>query len=92
MLLFVLGVPIFASFPHFYGGDPKLFEHIDGLNPNGSDFKTRINLHPRLGFMMSGKSTLQLNLQVQKVYPIHHLDFFNDDIILPLAWFDVVSN
>lgn len=83
---------MFASHPHFYKGDPKLFEHIEGLNPNGRDFQTRVNLHPRLGFAMTAKSYIQMNLQVQKVYPIHQLDFFDDDIVLPLAWFEVVSS
>lgn len=85
------GIPMFASNPHFYQGDSKLFTHIDGLNPEGNDYKTRMNLQPRIGFMMTGRSTIQVNLQVQPVYPIHQLDFFPDGIILPLAWFDVVS-
>lgn len=79
------------SHPHFRGGDPSLLKHIDGLQPNKYKMKTTINLHPYMGFGMSGRTVLQLNIQVKKTYGINQLEMFENDMILPLVWTDTVS-
>lgn len=42
-ILFILGAPVYLSFPHFYKADPKLLDAIEGLKPieklHGSYFK-----------------------------------------------------
>lgn len=40
------GVPILVSFPHFYGGDKALLNHVDGLNPREEIHKTYAEIHP----------------------------------------------
>lgn len=62
------GAPIFASFPHFYTGDPKLFENIEGLEPDEKKHLTYADIHPRLAFPIDGASRFQLNIQVQKAF------------------------
>lgn len=60
--------PIFSSFPHFYTGDPKLFENIEGLQPDEKKHLTYADVHPRLAFPIDGASRFQINVQVQKAY------------------------
>lgn len=87
-----LGVPLFVSYPHFYGGDASLREAIDGLKTlQKKDVETYLNIHPTMGFSMTGKARLQLNIQVQKAFGVHQLDRYEDGLLLPLAWFDIVS-
>ena len=54
------------SYPHFYEGDEKLFEFIDGLEPNREKHETFADIHPRLAFPISGASRLQINIQVRR--------------------------
>lgn len=60
--------PIFSSFPHFFTGDPKLFENIEGLKPDEKKHLTYADVHPRLAFPIDGASRFQINVQVQKAY------------------------
>lgn len=61
-----MGAPIFASFPHFYTGDRKLIESIEGVNPVQEKHETYADIHPRLAFPIDGASRFQINIQVQK--------------------------
>lgn len=84
-------MPIFVSHPHFRGGDSALFKHLEGLEPNKNNLKSVLNIHPFMGFIMTGRSVMQINIQVKKAYGVNQLDMFKEDMILPLAWFDTVS-
>lgn len=88
-----MGAPAFISFPHFYRGDPKLLEDVDGLkSDNAEDYETYVDVHPELGFGMRGKIRLQMNIQVRKSFGISQLDRFKDDVMLPVAWMELVRN
>ncbi|XP_045466112.1 scavenger receptor class B member 1-like [Harmonia axyridis] len=87
--LAAMGVPIFASHPHFYRGDPKLTEGITGLNPNGSLHGSSFELHPSMGFPMSGSTKFQFNTQILKISEFSQLSMYRNEQILPLAWVDV---
>lgn len=86
------GAPAFYSFPHFYMGDTKISNNVDGLKPNPILHKTIINVHPKLGFTMSGYNKVQFNVQVRKSLGFSPLDFFDDNLMLPIAWFEVGIN
>lgn len=58
--------PIFVSFPHFLGGDPKLFELFEGLNPIAELHRTYADVHPRLAFPIYGASRFQVNVRLNK--------------------------
>lgn len=60
------GAPIYASFPHFYTGDKKLLETVDGLKPQQEKHETFADIHPRLAFPIDGASRFQINVQVKK--------------------------
>jgi len=42
--------PIFPSFPHFFTGDPKLYEDFEGIEPDAAVHQTYADIHPRFGF------------------------------------------
>lgn len=79
------------SLPHFLHGDEKLRENFIGLEPDEKKHHTYLDLHPTMGFTMAGITRLQINVNVQKLFAISHLDSFHDDFFLPVAWFEVVS-
>lgn len=60
------GGPMFLSLPHFFTGDPSLFENIGGLMPDESKHSTYIDVHPGSGISISGVARFQWNVQVQK--------------------------
>lgn len=72
-------------------GDPKITQDIEGLNPNPIRHKTYVNVNPKLGFAMSGYTRLQLNIQVRKSLGFNQLDMFDKNLMLPIAWFEIVS-
>uniref|UniRef100_A0A182MGT3 Scavenger receptor class B n=1 Tax=Anopheles culicifacies TaxID=139723 RepID=A0A182MGT3_9DIPT len=85
-----MGAPIFASFPHFYTGDRKLIESIEGVEPVQEKHETYADIHPRLAFPIDGASRFQINVQVQKASMISGLDKFEDGQYLPVIWLEVV--
>ncbi|XP_053682925.1 lysosome membrane protein 2-like isoform X2 [Sabethes cyaneus] len=84
------GAPIYASFPHFYTGDEKLLETVDGLHPQREKHETYADIHPRLAFPIDGASRFQINVQVKKTSYITALEKFEDGDILPVVWLEVV--
>lgn len=58
------GAPIYISFPHFYTGEPELFEKFEGLHPEAESHGTYADLHPRMGFPISYASRFQINVQI----------------------------
>ncbi|KAF5276711.1 hypothetical protein FQR65_LT16238 [Abscondita terminalis] len=83
------GAPVYISFPHFYGADASVRDAVAGLNKNPTDVESFVYVHPTLGFTMAGTNRLQLNVHVQKSFGMEQLDVFADDIILPMAWFEL---
>ncbi|XP_050074377.1 lysosome membrane protein 2 [Anopheles maculipalpis] len=85
-----MGAPIFASFPHFYTGDRKLIESIEGVEPVQEKHETYADIHPRLAFPIDGASRFQINIQVQKAAMITGLEKFHEGQYLPVIWLEVV--
>ncbi|NP_001279072.1 lysosome membrane protein 2-like [Callorhinchus milii] len=61
------GAPIFISSPHFYNGDQKLVEDIDGLNPSKEAHQTFLDIEPKTGIPVRIAKRLQLNIHVETV-------------------------
>lgn len=81
------GAPLFISYPHFYNADPSLKQAVTGLK-SSPEYESYIDLHPTLGYTMSGKNRIQVNVQVNKAFGISQVQMFDDGTILPIAWFD----
>ncbi|XP_026483392.2 scavenger receptor class B member 1-like isoform X1 [Vanessa tameamea] len=84
-----MGAPAFASFPHFHRGDDILRTQITGLNPDSESHESYLDIHPTLGIALSGKSSLQLNIKVQKSNAFGALGFLKQGIVLPIAWIEM---
>lgn len=85
------GAPVFYSWPHFYGADPKLREGITGLNRNPNMNDTYANIHPKFGTMLGGKIKFQVNIQLMKSFGLSELNRYPDKLMLPMVWMDIVS-
>nr|CAI5846185.1 unnamed protein product [Callosobruchus analis] len=87
-----MGAPLFVSKPHFKGGDRTLVESVRGLQPDRPDLpETIVHVQPLFGFIMVGQTVIQVNVMVKKSYGVSQLSRFEDDQVLPIAWFNVVS-
>lgn len=58
--------PIYPSFPHFFSGDPSIYEKFEGIEPKQALHQTYADVHPRFGFPISGASRIQINLGLHK--------------------------
>ena len=69
--LFYLGptqypeVPLYASYPHFYGGDPSLLDCVEGLHPTRERI-VKIAVEPITGAGIQFQKNLQLSIKVTK--------------------------
>jgi hypothetical protein len=45
MAFSVTGAPIMVSFPHFYLGDPRLLEEVEGLKPDPEKHDFYLDIH-----------------------------------------------
>lgn len=84
------GCPMFISHPHFHRGDPHLVKYFTGLHPERTTYKSYFNYHPTIGFLISARNMLQLNVQVQKAGAVSQVDMFEDGMMLPFAWLEGV--
>ncbi|XP_034828145.1 scavenger receptor class B member 1-like [Maniola hyperantus] len=84
-----MGAPALASFPHFHLGDPALRERFVGLNPDSEQHQSYLDIHPTLGIALSGKSNLQLNIQVKKPESFGPVHYLPQGLILPIAWIEM---
>ncbi|XP_068621765.1 lysosome membrane protein 2-like [Battus philenor] len=84
-----MGAPALVSFPHFYLGDPILRQKVIGLKPNPELHRSYLDIHPTLGIALSGKSSLQLNIQVRKTTMFSSVSYLEEGLVLPVAWIDM---
>ncbi|XP_062930054.1 scavenger receptor class B member 1 isoform X1 [Mobula hypostoma] len=78
---------VFISHPHFYNGDPALWEAVDGLHPSEKDHALFVDIHPLTGIPLNVSIKLQLNLFVKAVPGIMETGNIRP-VLLPLLWFE----
>ncbi|KAL0280649.1 UNVERIFIED_CONTAM: hypothetical protein PYX00_001877 [Menopon gallinae] len=81
------GGPIITSLPHFMHGDPILLQDFEGLSPHPELHESFVEIDPKLGLPMSGKSRFQLNVMVRKAAVLSRKPY-RDQMILPVSWMD----
>ncbi|XP_026734624.1 lysosome membrane protein 2-like [Trichoplusia ni] len=84
-----MGAPALVSFPHFYLADPQLREDVLGLQPDPLKHDSYLDLHPTLGIALSGKSSIQINIQVRKSDMFPSVKYLRQGLILPVAWIEM---
>jgi hypothetical protein len=58
-------IPLYASNPHFYGGDPSLLDCVEGLHPSRERI-VKVDIEPTTGAGIQFQQNLQLNIKVTK--------------------------
>ncbi|XP_047127065.1 lysosome membrane protein 2 isoform X1 [Hydra vulgaris] len=80
--------PLFMSSPHFYQGDQKLVDAINGLHPNKSLHATFLDAEPTTGIVMQAHKRLQINILVQPLKLISITENIHEDVFLPILYVD----
>ena len=80
------GVPVFASYPHFYQADVRLASNVDGMFPNGKIHNTYLDVELNTGLVARAYKRLQLN------YRIWNSTFTNIDSDAKSAWEGLCNN
>lgn len=83
---FKMRSPILVSAPHFYHGDPKLVEAVNGLKPVAALHETFFSVEPHTGIPIDGAMRLQLNAHIQPVEDIKQTECLQE-VILPIMYF-----
>lgn len=79
--------PIYASFPHFYLGDPILRDAVDGLEPNPEKHSIHLDIHDRMGVPVAGRTRFQFNVLVKDTFNNYLLKPL-DEKLLPFIWLE----
>ena len=58
-------IPLYISYPHFYGGDPSLLDCVEGLDP-ARERIVKVDVEPITGAGIQFQKDLQLNVKVTK--------------------------
>ncbi|CAK1546515.1 unnamed protein product [Leptosia nina] len=82
------GFPIALSYPHFYKGDPELFNKIEGLKPDKELHETRFWIQPDSGLPLDVSAKFQINMPLGDITNIQNTAKFAN-LYLPLLWFDI---
>lgn len=61
------GAPVIVSFPHFYLGDKKYADAIDGLSPVHEHHQTFLDLNPTTGVPVRAAKRAQINILLERV-------------------------
>ncbi|KAJ8402135.1 hypothetical protein AAFF_G00373700 [Aldrovandia affinis] len=61
------GAPVVVSFPHFYHGDLKYINGVEGLSPNQEDHETYLDINPTLGVPVRASKRAQINILVNRI-------------------------
>ncbi|KAJ6632868.1 Sensory neuron membrane protein 1 [Pseudolycoriella hygida] len=78
--------PLIASLPHFFKGDPSLFEKIEsGLEPDEEKHGIRVDFEIISGTPMSAAKRLQFNIDL---IPLEQIDVMKNlpEMVFPLMW------
>ncbi|CAB1351995.1 unnamed protein product, partial [Coregonus sp. 'balchen'] len=61
------GAPVVTSFPHFYLGDEKYSNAIEGLNPVREHHQTYLDLNPTTGVPIRASKRAQVNILINRI-------------------------
>ncbi|KAK8737266.1 hypothetical protein OTU49_004416, partial [Cherax quadricarinatus] len=80
------GSPTIVSWPHFYQGDPKFLDAVEGLKPDAEQHSLYIDVSPRTGSPLRAQARLQINIAVPHVPEVKPAARLRE-IIFPVLWF-----
>ncbi|KAJ0177540.1 hypothetical protein K1T71_006413 [Dendrolimus kikuchii] len=84
------GIPIAMSRTHFLHSDPKLYERMEGISPDEAKHDSAFSIDPKLGFTLTTRLSLQLNIMLKDVSFNDQTKSFSN-MIIPVAYINVVQ-
>ncbi|EFX72214.1 hypothetical protein DAPPUDRAFT_326408 [Daphnia pulex] len=81
------GAPLIGSNPHFYNGDPRYVNGVEGLNPNQSKHETYLILEERTNTLLYASKRVQLSIDVRKTRLSDTLNL-TTRVFLPMLWYE----
>ncbi|CAK1546464.1 unnamed protein product [Leptosia nina] len=83
------GLPMVASYPHFYTGSPPRDTYVTGLTPDKEKHNSYVLVEPFTGTPFRALARMQCNMQVQDLSRFSRREFHRfSNLILPLAWIE----
>ncbi|CAG9580254.1 unnamed protein product [Danaus chrysippus] len=86
----LFGFDLALSFGHFWNADPKVYERIDGMRPDGKEHGSEFLVDPISGAVLDTRFTLQLNLIVRDVR-YNSLTKPFSEMVIPMAYLKIVQ-
>ncbi|KAL0881306.1 hypothetical protein ABMA27_001189 [Loxostege sticticalis] len=83
-------LPLALSNAHFLDADPKIFERLEGLNPNEEEHGSEILIEPKIGLVIKTAFSVQVNLVVNKNDFNKQAERFSE-MVIPVCYFKLVQ-
>ncbi|KAK6633668.1 hypothetical protein RUM44_004275 [Polyplax serrata] len=81
--------PLVTSLPHFLYGDAILSKGVEGLDPVADKHESFVEVDPKMGIPVGGKSRLQLNIMLNGEYGTDWRNvIYKDQKVFPVTWMD----
>lgn len=80
--------PIVISTPHFFNGDPRLRDAVQGLSPSAHAHDTYIDIEPMSGAVLRVRRRLQVNVEMIPSEDFPPSTALKGRIIHPFIWLD----
>ncbi|XP_059213730.1 lysosome membrane protein 2-like isoform X2 [Centropristis striata] len=74
------GAPVVASFPHFYLGESKYVDAIEGMSPQREHHQTFLDLNPITGVIVRANKRAQINILMNRISGFPKTRLLNDTI------------
>ncbi|KAF2363795.1 CD36 family, partial [Trinorchestia longiramus] len=81
------GVPIVASYPHFYMASKKDINAVVGLKPEREKHETYLDVDPVTGLSLKAKKRVQINMPLKRYADLPALSKVQE-LIFPILWMD----
>ncbi|XP_026497218.2 lysosome membrane protein 2-like [Vanessa tameamea] len=75
---------------HFLYANPKVYERIEGIRPDEKEHGSEFIIEPKVGAVLSGRFTIQVNVIVKDVNYYYRVRPFSE-MVVPLAYFKIVQ-
>ncbi|GBP81656.1 Protein peste [Eumeta japonica] len=87
------GMPVYVSFPHFYGAEPSLLDNFEGLQPEELRHRTYFEIQPTVGVSMVSALRVQFNVKLTRTPNVYGNNTTSlPDVYVPIMWIERVLN
>nr|ALR72542.1 sensory neuron membrane protein SNMP1a [Colaphellus bowringi] len=81
------GIPIYASFPHFYNSDTSYLKGVGGLSPNKTKHEIKILFESITGSPLYARKRLQFSMPLESTQKVELFKNFTGTV-LPIFWIE----